>query len=232
MNEHRNTTRDRILDAAEHLFARRGYERATIRHIASSARANLAAVGYYFQGKENLYVAVIERGIRRRTAALKREFERISTASDATPSAESILHALVGTHLRGMTTGPGGYDFMLLLASELQNPRPAVREIFRTHVHPMQALFQAALSDACPALDDDRAALVLVSVMGQALHFIRLRRQLDMAEGDGREKCIHAGLTAPWVQMPLDDYIDYVTRHIARLTVRGLQGFVEGGTSP
>jgi len=221
-------TRDRILDAAEHLFAHRGYERATIRDIATSADANLAAVGYYFRGKENLYVAVIERGLGLRTTALRRDLDQVRAAADGSPLAETIIAALVGAHLRGMTEGPGGYDFMLLLAAELQNPRPVVREIFRTHVHPIHAVYQAALAEACPGLGDAETSFVIVCAVAQALHFVHLRQQLDIAERENGEKPVHGGLTAPWVTLPLDAYIDHVTTHVARLTAGGLPGLAGG----
>lgn len=57
-------TRERILDVAEALFAERGFAGASMREIA--ARAGLAAASLYnhFSGKDALYAAVLERGIR------------------------------------------------------------------------------------------------------------------------------------------------------------------------
>jgi AcrR family transcriptional regulator len=45
----------RLLEAASEEFARHGYTGARIRHIVDAARVNLAAVNYYFGGKEGLY---------------------------------------------------------------------------------------------------------------------------------------------------------------------------------
>src|SRR5439155_25648850 len=47
----------RLLDAASEEFARHGYAGARIRHIVDAAQVNLAAVDYYFGGKEGLYRA-------------------------------------------------------------------------------------------------------------------------------------------------------------------------------
>src|ERR1700744_1904733 len=55
------TTKTRILDAAERLFARDGFEATSLRAITTEAQVNLAAVNYHFQSKEALVQAVIGR---------------------------------------------------------------------------------------------------------------------------------------------------------------------------
>ncbi|MGH0033897.1 MAG: TetR/AcrR family transcriptional regulator [Myxococcota bacterium] len=56
-------TRERILDAAESVFAERGFDAATTREIASRSRTNVATTYSYFAGKEALYAAVLKRAI-------------------------------------------------------------------------------------------------------------------------------------------------------------------------
>ncbi|WP_435602100.1 TetR/AcrR family transcriptional regulator [Streptomyces sp. bgisy130] len=55
-------TRRRLLDAASELFAERGYERATVRDIASRAGANQALLFRYFGSKKALFGEVMARG--------------------------------------------------------------------------------------------------------------------------------------------------------------------------
>jgi AcrR family transcriptional regulator len=55
------TKRDRILDAAEALFAERGYDGVTLRQIASEARVDVALASYHFGKKLDLFNAVFER---------------------------------------------------------------------------------------------------------------------------------------------------------------------------
>jgi len=57
-------TRERILDVAEALFAARGYAGTSMREIASAADLTAASLYNHFDGKEALYEAVLERGIR------------------------------------------------------------------------------------------------------------------------------------------------------------------------
>src|SRR5699024_5802879 len=51
----------RILDAAEVLFAQKGFAETSLRAITSKAGVNLAAVNYHFGSKEALIQAVFER---------------------------------------------------------------------------------------------------------------------------------------------------------------------------
>ncbi len=59
--KHRKTTQDRIIDAAEELFAERGFVETSLRLITSRANVNLASVNYHFGSKKSLIQAVFDR---------------------------------------------------------------------------------------------------------------------------------------------------------------------------
>ncbi|MGC7101967.1 TetR family transcriptional regulator [Amycolatopsis lurida] len=61
-------TRRALLDAAEQLFAERGFDRTTVREIARQADANQALLFRYFGSKEALFEAVVARRGRQRLA--------------------------------------------------------------------------------------------------------------------------------------------------------------------
>ena len=50
-----------ILDAAERLFAERGYDGASVRDIAGTAGAQIASISFHHGGKEALFERVVER---------------------------------------------------------------------------------------------------------------------------------------------------------------------------
>ena len=52
-------TRERIVKAAERLFADHGYEETSVRAMVTKARVNQAAINYHFGGKEGLYREVL-----------------------------------------------------------------------------------------------------------------------------------------------------------------------------
>jgi TetR/AcrR family transcriptional regulator, regulator of cefoperazone and chloramphenicol sensitivity len=55
-----DATRQRIIESAVKAFAEFGYERATIRLITDRAKANMAAVNYYFGDKFQLYREILQ----------------------------------------------------------------------------------------------------------------------------------------------------------------------------
>ncbi|MET0379536.1 MAG: TetR family transcriptional regulator, partial [Spongiibacteraceae bacterium] len=48
INQRGDATRDRILDAAEQLFAECGFDGTSMRDISSAAQAELGSIGYHF----------------------------------------------------------------------------------------------------------------------------------------------------------------------------------------
>src|SRR6476659_2064768 len=62
------TSRDQILDAAERLFAVKGFARTTIKHIGNEAGLNSALLYYYFADKDELYREVLRRFVSRLVA--------------------------------------------------------------------------------------------------------------------------------------------------------------------
>ena len=57
------STKDRVLQTAERLFAERGFDGVSIRDITNEAKVNLAAVTYHFGNKEKLFTAVLMRKV-------------------------------------------------------------------------------------------------------------------------------------------------------------------------
>ena len=55
------TTKNKILDAAEQLFADQGFNGTSLREITGAAGVNLAAVNYHFGSKKELIKAVMSR---------------------------------------------------------------------------------------------------------------------------------------------------------------------------
>lgn len=57
----RITTQEKILNAAEALFAEQGFEQTSLRQITTEAEVNLASVNYHFGSKKALIQAVMAR---------------------------------------------------------------------------------------------------------------------------------------------------------------------------
>jgi AcrR family transcriptional regulator len=61
--ESKVATKQRLIEAAEHLFADDGFEKVSVRDITNRAGANVAAVNYHFGSREGLVEIVMARYI-------------------------------------------------------------------------------------------------------------------------------------------------------------------------
>jgi len=91
-------TLDRILDAAERLFARQGFAATTIKQIGKEAAVNPALLYYYYDGKETLYRAMLQRILGQ---LLARGTDAIESASSHADRIRAFVRAqakLLGEH--------------------------------------------------------------------------------------------------------------------------------------
>ncbi len=78
----RERSRQRILEAAESLFAERGYDRVTLAEIGAAAGLSRGAPGYLFGSKLELYQEVLATLFDAREAALREPWQALRDASD------------------------------------------------------------------------------------------------------------------------------------------------------
>lgn len=88
-------TVERILDAAEQLFAERGFAETSLRLITSKAGVNLAAVNYHFGSKKSLIQAVFSRFLEPFCDSLEQALDERGKASSRAPNLEELLELLV-----------------------------------------------------------------------------------------------------------------------------------------
>ena len=98
--EGRSLTRDRILDVAEKLFADRGLAGTAVRDIARAASLTPASLYNHFRGKQDLYEAVIERGVRPLLEVIQALPAREHTAENIDDTIGAIMdHLAAHPHL-------------------------------------------------------------------------------------------------------------------------------------
>ncbi len=112
------TTRDRLLDAAEELFATHGYDGASLRDIAGVAKVPFGLATYYFGTKEELFRQVVARRadehIGEMTAALD---ATVTHAAPGPPAIEELVRAFFAPMVEKLSQrGPGWRNYMQLLA--------------------------------------------------------------------------------------------------------------------
>ena len=110
-----NETREKLVVAAENLFALHGYKSVSVRAIAAAAGVNWSLLGYYFRGKEGLLFEVY----RRHCNALNAERFQLLKATMAEgqpPQLEKVIEAFVLPALSIAQTRAGGVSFSRLRA--------------------------------------------------------------------------------------------------------------------
>lgn len=141
-------TRERILRAAERLFAERGIDAVSIRDITSEAGANKAAIHYHFGSKAELVRAILEWRATRLGALRGAWLDRIESSPD--PTLREVLEALVVPVAEMASDAEGGRHHIGFLAAVLANPElmPSVIDAFG----PYTERLMAALTRVTPQL--------------------------------------------------------------------------------
>jgi AcrR family transcriptional regulator len=144
--------RERILDAAERLFAQRGFHGVSLGDITQAAGVDVALVGAHFAGERELFAAVFER----RAEVLNRErLMRLAQVRRAARPGAAALEAIVNAFTqplleRSSRGGPGWKSYLALIAGV--NNSPEFGPVLMTrHFDPVAEEFVAALREALPA---------------------------------------------------------------------------------
>ena len=146
-------TRERLLDAAEGLFARRGFRATTVREVTRAAGANVAAVGYHFGSKEGLIREVIDRRLTPLNETRRAQLDAVvseAVAAERPPAVEAILRAFIEPTLRFRATDPASHEFIALIGRVIHEPEAPVRDYFFARMRPLFERLLASLCDALP----------------------------------------------------------------------------------
>jgi AcrR family transcriptional regulator len=177
-------TRERLLDAAERLFAENGFAATSVRDITAEAVSNIAAVNYHFGGKYNLYNEVF----RRRMAAMREQ--RIASIRQARAeggSLEAVLDAFATAFLQPLVERGSGRLLIELISREMLDPQ-LPRELFLAEVvGPIQEVLAEAIMAATPGLGHGPARLCVISIVGQLLQVAHRLRRGEFAAAWGAE---------------------------------------------
>ncbi len=195
-------TRDRILKAAERLFAERGYDATSIRAIVARARVNQAAINYHFDGKEGLYREVLRAAFRGLTE------DQLAHAGDAAGlPREQALAAFVRRQLRPLAARDEASRHMRIFNWETVRPTPVFRKLMSEEAAPFMGLTVELVRRFLPDADQRSLMVAAIWLLGQCSIFVRNREQL----------------AGPPVALAFDDSaVDWLARLLSGWTLRGL----------
>lgn len=200
----RNPARSRaaILDAAEKLFAAKGFHATSLSEVGTAAGVSRATPGYFFGSKSDLYQAVLNRSFAEVREAVRAGRAR-ALASNQGP--EAILAGAVSDYFDFLAARP---NFIRLIEREALNGGDLLSGV--SHLSAGQEALAAISAEL--GLDDSpsgEAAQLLLSII--ALCWFHL---------------IHARTVAPAVGVMLENAEDLERRrgHIIGLLLNGLAG--------
>jgi AcrR family transcriptional regulator len=198
-------TRDRILKAAERLFAEHGYDGTSIRAIVAKARVNQAAINYHFEGKDGLYREVLSTAFRALTE------DQLSHAGDVTSmSREAALAEFIRRQLRPIAARDELSRHLRIFNWETVRPTPVFRKLMSEEGTPFMGLAIDLVRRFLPEADRRTLVVAAIWLVGQCSVFIRNREQL----------------ANPPTSLTLDEpAVEWLTEMLSRWTIGGLAAY-------
>ena len=141
--------KERLLTAAERLFAKRGYHGVSIRDITDAAKVDVALVNYHFGTKRALLTRVFER----RAEVLNRErlerLEAVRIHAGGTLELESVVNAFMEPLIQRSAHGGRGWKAYFALVAQVNNS-PELSVLMTRHFDPVVHKFIQVLREALP----------------------------------------------------------------------------------
>jgi AcrR family transcriptional regulator len=179
-----NSTKDRILAAAEELFARTGVARTSLRAITALARVNLAAVNYHFGSKDGLVEEVYRRRLEPLNRARLANLDRLERRRRK-PSLEAILEAFM-TPVASLARDPaqGGPTVMRLLGQSHAEAEASFKTWFAGEYRRVLERYHAALCRVLPEIPPEDVRWRLQFLVGALTYPVAERQLVELVSGE------------------------------------------------
>ena len=164
----KDDVRNRLLDVAERLFCENGYEGVSVRELTAAAGCNLAAINYYFGGKEKLYTEMFRRQFTAMIEGHLETFRQVAADPDAT--LESLFRAIIKPAIHRISEGEQGGKVMKLLIREIMNKRIEAESMCKDMKDKFFDELGKAILRFVPELPQEQVLMVSFSIDGVVLH--------------------------------------------------------------
>ena len=189
-------TREKLLTAASEVFVEKGFRDATVAEICARAGANIAAVNYYFGGKEALY----QEAWRHCLAESLRAHPPDGDAAPDAPPEERLRERLRA--LMHRIADPETKDFFIS-QMEIANPTGLLEEVMKRELIPMREKTLAMVRELLgPDADERRVVLCETCIISMCVHPLIMCR-LGQKTSDAR---------LPAIVNDLEAFADHVVR--------------------
>jgi AcrR family transcriptional regulator len=162
-----DATHERILNAAEKLFAQHGHDGTTLREITKAAGVNLAAVNYHFGSKQALYTEVFQRVIR---PINERRLAILADAEQLAGDQPVPLRAIVDSFIRPVfEMARGRPPFLLLMSRNFSAPPAFMHEVMGREFGKVAQRYLQVLQTSLPHLSPAEVFWRMFYVTGSML---------------------------------------------------------------
>lgn len=204
---HNNQARNRLLDAAERLFAENGYNGTSIRDLTSAADCNIAAVNYHFGGKDKLYIQMFHRQLLRMMNGHKEVINRVTNTPGST--LEDLLRGVVSQPLKQIERNDPSGAIMKLMVREVLNQHIGKDEILGEFKSEFFSLLGDAIRVFCPSLNLRDTQMLFFTLDAMVIHPVLFSEfYLEVVE-----------------DLDFDGIID----HIVKVAAAGIRAYAQGG---
>jgi len=176
-------TRDKLLDVAEQLFAKDGFDNVSIKDITDLANTRLASINYYFDTKENLFDEVIKRRAHILSAERLRALDEIRfDDKDSRDAVVSIIEAFVLPLLKKSVAGGTGWkSYCQLIARTAMHSFPANNLVGEFNATALR--FVESLGRALPSLNNKQAHYAFHFMLSSTLYIFTENERIDGMSG-------------------------------------------------
>lgn len=180
----RNSTKEKILDVAEALFAEHGFKDTSLRTITSKAGVNLASVNYHFGDKKTLVRAVLDRYLEAFMPAVQDALINLNL-NDSYEMAD-VFESLRGPLRNLNNVRPNGTSrFMLLIGRGYTDVQGHLRWFITTRYSDALSLFTDSVKKANPKLTQEELFWRLHFTLGTCVFTMASSQALlEIAEND------------------------------------------------
>jgi AcrR family transcriptional regulator len=207
MKPQNNGTKNRLLESACEVFAKKGYRNATIADICKGAKTNIAAVNYHFRNKKTLYVEAWRQAFNRTLEAHRPDG---GVSPDA--PAEQRLYGRILSILQQFAE-MDSYVFEVM-RKEMANPTGLLTESIRKSIEPLQEELRSIVRELLgKSATEEQVLLCQRSIKAQCFDPMNWQRHHRKLEKAG----IRFGLAA--MKFP----VEAIAEHITRFSLAGIR---------
>ena len=176
-------TADRILDAAEDLFSKRGYDGVTLREVANLANLDAALAHYYFATKQGLFDAVLERRAELVFSERMEAFDVYEASSGDKATVEGAVAAFLIPLLERARKGDDGWKNYFRLIALVNNDASHVALSIMSYFDPLVHRLIAGVKRALPEAREEELFWCFHFLTGSLTLALSRTGRLDRVSG-------------------------------------------------